>query len=111
MRSGAVAPTFPKQSPYYTTPHNRNVNRPAPNISVFDAVTDTLDLSAGGRDLLNTMATLSPAGQAEYLEILANLFKAGVVGTETLRVNGRPYQTFATTRFADPDLARAPQYR
>ncbi len=79
--------------------------------TIAQAVEDTFDLSDSGRDLHQHLQSLAPADREAYLKMLARLLKSGVVGTETLEVRGRSYQTFATTRLADPRLARARPYR
>lgn len=79
--------------------------------TVSQAIEDTFDLSRTGRDLLQTVQSLDPADRESYLKNLARLLKAGIVGTETLEVNGRAYHTFVTTRLADPRLAHARTYR
>lgn len=83
--------------------------RPTPEASPspLQALEDTLDLSGGARDLMATYAALDAPDRAIYLAQLARLLDAGIVGTETLEVRGAPYQSFASTRFADPALANA----
>jgi hypothetical protein len=76
-------------------------------ITVAGAIEDTLNLSSESRDLAANYNALSPDEKTTYLENLARLLKAGVVGTETLTVRGQPYQSFVTNRFADPELAHA----
>lgn len=79
--------------------------------TVSQAIEDTLDLSDSGRDVLQTLQALDPAERSSYLKHLAHLLQAGVVGTETLEVDGRAYHRFVTTRLADPRLADARSYR
>lgn len=97
---------FPQNEP----PQN-GTQAPSNNLSVSDAIEDTFDLSRSGRDLLQTLQTLAPADRESYLNNLARLLKAGIVGTETLEVEGQAYHSFATTRLADHRLAHARPYR
>jgi len=39
--------------------------------------------------------------------MLANMLQRGIVGTETLEVDGQPRTTFITTRLGDPRLMHA----
>ena len=54
---------------------------------------------------------MSPEDQQNFLKTLATLLKQGVVGTETRRVNGRPYKSFIAVGIADPKLKDAPRYQ
>lgn len=54
---------------------------------------------------------LSAEERDSFLKMLANLLQQGVVGTETLEVNGQPRDTFVSARMADPELAHARPYR
>lgn len=98
-------------SPYYTSHDTGHVNSGPAALSVSDAIEDTLDLSAGARDLLSLLGELSPEARQQYLESLAHLLEAGIVGVETVRVDARPYRSFAGSRTADPALAHARPYR
>ena len=80
-------------------------------ISSFQAIEDTLDLSAASRNLPETFHALSEEEQDTYLKNLARMLHGGVVGTETLEIGGRPYQSFASARFADQSVAHARIYR
>ena len=71
------------------------------------AIVDTLDLSAEGRNIFKTFQELDDADKTSYLKNLARLLKAGIVGTEELEIRGETYHSFASTRFADPVIARA----
>jgi len=102
---------LPSTSSYYTSQHTGYVNTPSSGPSVPDAITDTLDLSSGARNLPATFNELSPLEQTQYLENLARLLQAGIVGVETVEVNGAPYKSFASTRVADPRIAHAAPYR
>ena len=55
-------------------------------------------------------AGMSPDDRAAFLQLTASLLKQGIVGNETVRVDGRPYTTDATTRLGDERLRRAPAY-
>jgi hypothetical protein len=70
-------------------------------------VQDTFSLSRAGHDLLDEFTSLPPEAQAAFLEDLANLLRAGVVGTETLDYRGEAYTSFLSTRPADPAVAHA----
>ncbi len=77
----------------------------------FGAISEALDLSSGGRDPVENATALSGEERAIFLKMLARLLQRGVVGTEILHVNGRPRETFVSTRMADPELAHARPYR
>jgi len=55
--------------------------------------------------------TLSPEEQGEALAITANLLQQGIVGVETVEVDGRPVETFAVTRLGSETLRNAAAYR
>lgn len=81
-------------------------------VSVFDAIDYTLDLSnPRGRNLLGAVGELSPADRQTFLTSLADLLQQGVIGTETLDVHGEPYTCFLPTRLSDPRLAHARPWR
>jgi hypothetical protein len=75
------------------------------------AIDDVLDLSQGGRDIGGLFQKLGAPEQDEFLKMLVRLLQHGIVGTETLEVNGQPHETFVTTRIADPELRHARPYR
>jgi len=77
----------------------------------FGAVDAVFDLSGRRGDLFGRYAALGKEDREAFLQITASLLKQGIVGTETLRVDGRPYQTDVTTRLGDERLRRAPAYR
>jgi hypothetical protein len=81
------------------------------SITVPAAIVDTLDLSAEGRNIFETFQDLDDAEKASYLKNLARLLKEGIVGTEELEIRGETYHSFASTRFADPAIARAKSAR
>lgn len=90
----------------------RTPDLPAPTAaSVFEAVQDSLTLDSGARDLWGSVQALDEDGVKEFLSALATLLKEGVVGTETLEVNGEPYQSFVSTRLGSEDLRHARNYR
>jgi len=78
---------------------------PAAGLRVSDAVRSALDLSSGGRTLLEDAASLTPEERGEFLRLLAGLLSRGVVGTETVIVEGAARETFVSTRPASWDLA------
>ncbi len=111
-RSLIMSLRIDSSSPFrQNVPPPNGAQAPPDSLSVTDAIEDTFDLSRSGRDLLQTLQSLAPADRESYLNNLARLLKAGIVGTETLEVEGRAYQSFATTRLADPRLAHARHYR
>ena len=77
----------------------------------FDAVLQAFDLSTEGRPLLESVFELSDAERPTFLQLVAELLRSGVVGIETLEVNGEPYQSFVTTRLAAPELRNARLWR
>lgn len=79
--------------------------------SVFGAVSSVFDLTGPRRSIFVDFKALSREDQGEFLKITASLLKQGIVGNETLRVNGRPVTTDATTRLGDERLRKAPAYR
>lgn len=82
-----------------------------PTGSLFDAVGVVLDLSLEGRDLLGAYSQLNSDDRSVFLDIVASLLSQGVVGRETLEVNGEAYSCFVTTRLGDPRLMHACPYR
>ncbi len=76
--------------------------------SVFDAVDLALDLShKSPRDLMGAMNKLTPGECQEFLSMLAELLQQGIIGTETLEVNGEPYTCYLPTRMGDTRLMHA----
>ena len=82
-----------------------------PTGSVFDAMEVALDLSGESRDLYGTYTRLGKEGGGAFLDMLANVLQRGIVGTETLEVDGQARTTFITTRLGDPRLMHARAYR
>ena len=78
---------------------------------VIGAVDDFLDLSGGPRDVFGALGSMDDADVEAFLEMLAQLLKSGVMGTEMLEVNGEAYKSFIVTRAADEDVRDAPLYR
>jgi len=78
---------------------------------VIGAVDDFLDLSGGPRDIFRALGSMDDADVDAFLQMLAQLLKSGVMGTEMLEVNGEPYKSFIVTRAADEDVRDAPLYR
>lgn len=85
--------------------------RALPTGALFDAVGVVLDLSMEGRDLLGAYASLNPSDRAAFVDMLAGLLARGIVGTETVSIDNRPYQTDVVTRLGDPRLMHAAPYR
>ena len=77
----------------------------------FGAVDAVFDLSGRRGDLFGRYAALGKEDRESFLQVTASLLKQGIVGTETLQVNGRPYRSDVTTRLGDERLRRAPIYR
>ena len=94
-----------------TAPNALEIPPVLPTGSLFDAVGVVLDLSLESRDLLGAYAQLSAEDRSAFLDIVAGLLSQGVVGTETLEVNGEPHTCFITTRLGDPRLMHARLYR
>jgi hypothetical protein len=85
---------------------------PAPSgASVFEAVQDTLAIGSGARDIWGSVQGLDEEGVKEFLSTLAVLLREGVVGTESLEVNGERYESFVSTRLGSEELRHARQYR
>lgn len=79
--------------------------------AVADALEDTFNLSAEGRNVLEQYQALAPEDQQAYLEQLARLLREGYAGFEVLRVDNRPVTTAVESRMADPRFAGAPPIR
>jgi hypothetical protein len=73
----------------------------------FAAIDDVLDLSQTARDIAGTYAALAPGERNDFLAQLADLLKQGIIGAETLKVRGEPYQSFIDVGIADPKLRGA----
>ena len=102
--------THPNTIPFRPAPARfpTGHSAPAPTTpAVVSAIDDTLDLSSQSRNLPATFQALSAEDKHTYLQNLARLLKAGIVGTETLEVRGNTYQSFASTRFVDPEVTHA----
>ena len=97
--SALPAPTRP--------PFSSGVARSAAAIGAVDAF---FDLSAGRRGLFGTIDGLHGEELDSFLKMTANLLQAGIVGIETLDIDGRPYQSFISTRAAAPELRGIPPY-
>ncbi|MFP4501135.1 MAG: hypothetical protein ACLFTT_09060 [Candidatus Hydrogenedentota bacterium] len=80
-------------------------------LAAYDAAALTFDLSQSARNLLGTVLGLGPDQLDDFLDISVDLLRAGVVGKETLEVNGQRRETFVAARMADPALRGAPPYR
>ena len=105
MRPTTISPTvhtIPRPAP-----HSQRAGHDADHVKINQAIADTLDLSLPSRNPFQIVEELRPEDQEVYLEQLARLLREGIVGTETLDVRGQPYTSFASTRFADPELAHA----
>lgn len=81
------------------------------DVTAIGAVEDVLDLTNERTGLFESLATLGGDEFDNFLELLATLLQAGVIGTEVLEVNGQRYENFAGNELADPNIARAPVYR
>ena len=80
-------------------------------LAVTRATEGMLDLTAPRHGAFDAMGSLSPQDRASYLTTLATLLQAGVVGVETLDVNGHPYTRFAELAIGDDRHRGAGQYR
>lgn len=74
----------------------------------FKKIDDFLNL--GKPDRLDT-SDLSPAEKEEFLKILANLLKKGVVGYEILEVNGKPEKHYIVNQIGDERIRGAKLYK
>lgn len=78
----------------------------------FDQLDDFLNLS--NRDLKGLFSVrngLSEKEHQDFLRVISNLLKRGVVGTEEVRFRGQKQTTFVETRLGDSRLRRAEPYR
>ena len=78
----------------------------------FETLDDFLNLSS--RDLTGLITNrdgLSDEEFDEFLTVLSNLLKRGVIGTEEVRVRDQKQKTFVTTRIGDSRLREAEPYR
>lgn len=83
---------------------------PARNAQL-ESVNGMLDLTAPRHTAWDNLYGQTPAERSHYLESLATLLKAGIVGVETLDVGGRPYTRFAELAIGDESHRGMPQYR
>ncbi len=74
----------------------------------FKKIDDFLNL--GKPDRLDT-SDLSPAEKEEFLKILANLLKKGIVGYEILEVNGQPEKHYIVNQIGDERIRGAKLYK
>ena len=77
---------------------------------------ETLDgfLNLSSRDLSGLLANRDGLSETEYkdfLNVLSNLLKRGVIGTEEIRVRDQKRRTFVTTRLGDSTVRHAESYR
>ena len=54
----------------------------------IQAIDDILDLTHGARDPIGSFQNLSHEEQEQFLKMLARLLQHGIIGTETLEVDG-----------------------
>lgn len=80
-------------------------------LSTTRATEAMLNLTAPRHAAWDTAHSLSPQDRESYLSTLATLLKSGIVGIETLDVNGHPYTRFAELAIGDEQHRGAPQYR
>lgn len=88
-----------------------HMNSLAPEIRGFRAAERLFDLSSDRRHLFDTVDGLEPDELESFLDMVVRLLQEGIVGIETLEVNGQPYQSFITTRIAAPHLNGARPFR
>lgn len=81
------------------------------NGNSMGAVDNLFNLSGRRGSVFVDFRDLSTEERGAFLSVTAGLLKQGIVGNETLKVNGRPYTTDVTTRLGDERLRRAPIYR
>ena len=70
----------------------------------FKKIDDFLNL--GKADRLDT-SELNPAEKEEFLKMLSTLLKKGIVGYETLEVNGKPEKHYIVNQIGDERLKGA----
>ena len=83
---------------------------PGPSPAAMRAVDRALNLSGSSRGPLVDRFSLRGADLEDFLSLLSDLLANGIVGTETLEVNGEPYTSFITTRIGAPHLRDARLY-
>lgn len=84
---------------------------PADPLAATRAAQGMLDLTAPRHGAWDTAFSLAPQDRKSYLNTLATLLRSGIVGVETLDINGRPYTRFAELAIGDEQHRGAPQYR
>ncbi len=94
-------------SPLYTMTAQPPRGAGRSGIAAIKAVDEVFDLSSGTRDIFDAISVLTPGERDEFLNTVASLLHQGVVGIETLDVQGHPYQSFVETRIAAPELKGA----
>jgi hypothetical protein len=67
-------------------------------------------LNLGAPDRLDT-EDLNPAEKEEFLKMLSDLLKKGVVGYEILEVNGKPEKHYIVNQIGDERLKGAKLYK
>jgi len=110
MVSATLVPQFWRRSPE-VLPKPSDTAGNSGTVAAFDAIDAFLDLSGPGPAKLQKLHALNPAEQSLFMRHLSELIRFGVVGTETLEVDGQTRHTFAETRYADPTLHGARRQR
>jgi len=86
-------------------------SRDSIEISNTSKVYDRIDkfLNLGRPDRLE-ISDLNPAEKKEFLKILADLLRKGIVGYEVLEVNGKPEKHYIVNQIGDERLKGAKLY-
>jgi hypothetical protein len=85
---------------------------PTPQVPVYQAVDQLLDLSSERRGIFRVLEELTPAARERFLMMTANILKTGIVGYELCDTGRRkPEQRYLLTCSADDVLPKARAYR
>lgn len=76
-------------------------------MDALGAATNFFDLSANRGDVISNLQTMSGEERKKFLSVTATLLKQGVVGRETVKVDGHKISTDATARLGDERLRHA----
>ncbi|HOJ37450.1 MAG TPA: hypothetical protein PLI27_01340 [Ignavibacteriales bacterium] len=67
----------------------------------FDVVNKVLDLGNSNRFSEAELDKLNPKEKEEFLKMLANLMKKGIVGYEVLEIKGKPVKYYIVNEIGD----------
>ena len=102
---------FANESAKLKTAEKNQSARDSIEISNTSKVYDRIDkfLNLGRADRLD-VSDLNPAEKKEFLKILADLIKKGIIGYEVLEVNGKPEKHYIVNQIGDERLKGAKIY-